>query len=246
MRRGRRRIYLVDTGFAGGKSMTGRSFADFETPVQTLAKLGLAPDDVDAILMTHLHFDHAGNIDAFPQATIYLQRSEYEGWKRVLGQLKDFESGKQSWIMSSMNPDDLPRLERAVAAGRVTFVEGSHAINPQLSLHLAAESHTFGSQWVKIDKPEGPFVLAGDCVVTYANLERMWPPGYHQGNAWNLIEGYRRLTDLVGRDRLERIVVGHDMEVFRRHKSWVAGSNPIAEICLAAGRESLTDATDRS
>jgi hypothetical protein len=36
---GRREAFIVDTGFASGKSMTGRSFADFETPRETLAKI---------------------------------------------------------------------------------------------------------------------------------------------------------------------------------------------------------------
>ena len=188
--------------------------------------------------MTHLHFDHAGNIDAFPNATIYLQQREYDGWSRALRTLTDQDSGKQNWIMSSMSPDDLPRFERAMAAGRVTFIDGMHEVAPGLSLHLAEDTHTFGSQWVKIDAPDGPFVLAGDCVVTYANLERRWPPGYHQGNAWRLIACYEHLTGLVGRERLDRIVVGHDMDVFTRHKSWIAGSNPVAEICVAPGHAS--------
>lgn len=235
---GRRKVFLVDTGFATGNSMTGRKFADFETPAQTLAKIGLAPEDVDAILLTHLHFDHVGNIDAFPNATIYVQSGEYEGWQRVLSKIGGMPSTKQSWIMSSMNPDDLPKFERAKADGRVTFIDGTFEVEPGITLHLAADTHTFGSQWVEIATSEGPYVLAGDCVVTYANLDKMWPPGYHQGNAWELFACYERLKALVGADRIDRIVVGHDMEVFRRHTSWVVGSNPVAEIILPSGQKS--------
>jgi N-acyl homoserine lactone hydrolase len=231
---GRRKIFLVDTGFSSGASMTGRRFADVETPAETLRKVDLTPADVDTILLTHLHFDHAGNLDAFPNATILVQASEYEGWRHVLSRLGDAPTTKQSWILSSMNPNDVRTLERAVSDGRVTFVDGSHDVVPGVSLKLAADTHTFGSQWVEIATPTGPVVLAGDSVVTYANLERMWPPGYHQGNAWRLIETYEHLKDLVGPDRLERIVVGHDMQIFERHKSWVAGGNPVAEIAVAA------------
>ena len=232
---GSRKVFIVDTGFSSGASMTGRRFADVETPADTLGKIGLAPADVDAILLTHLHFDHAGNLDAFPQATIYVQAAEYEGWRRVLARLGDATTTKQNWILSSMNPDDVRTLERAASDGRVAFVEGTHDVAPGVSLRLAADTHTFGSQWIEIQTPDGPLVLAGDSVVTYANLERMWPPGYHQGNAWRLIETYAHLKDLVGPDRVERIVVGHDMQVFDRHRSWTAGANPLAEIALAAG-----------
>ncbi len=65
----------------------------------------------------------------------------------------------------------------------------------------------------------------------------MWPPGYIQGNAWNLIETYRRLRELLN-DDVDRIVPGHDPELFERHPSWTVGHNPVAEIHLAAGATS--------
>ncbi|MGP0089811.1 MAG: N-acyl homoserine lactonase family protein [Xanthobacteraceae bacterium] len=235
----RRHVLLVDTGFASGRSMTGRTFADFETPDTILAKVELEPKDVQTILLTHLHFDHVGNIDAFPNASILIQRSEYEGWKRALMRVADQPRDKRNWILSSMNPDDLRAFDRAVADGRVTFIEGSHEPCPGLTLHLAADSHTFGSQWIEISTPAGPYVIAGDCVVSFANLERMWPPGYHQGNSWNLLDTYDRIKRLVGEDKLERIVPGHDMELFRRLPNWVAGQNPVAEVHLAAGQRSF-------
>ena len=123
-------VCIVDTGFASGKSMTGRSFADFETPDAVLAKVELQPKDVKTILLTHLHFDHVGNIDAFPDATILLQRYEYERWKHALKTVADQPADKQNWILSSMNLNDIVRFDRAIASGRVKFIEGSHQIGP--------------------------------------------------------------------------------------------------------------------
>jgi glyoxylase-like metal-dependent hydrolase (beta-lactamase superfamily II) len=235
----RRRVFLVDTGFSSGRSMTGRAFADFEPPAAVLAKVALAPRDVEAILLTHLHFDHVGNIDAFPQATIYVQRSEHECWTQALREVADAPADKSNWVLSSMNPQDMVRLERARADGRVVLVDGSHEVAPGLTLHLAADTHTFGSQWVEVATRSGAFAIAGDAVVSYANLERMWPPGYHQGCAWNLLRCYRRLKSLVGETRIERIVPGHDMELFRRWRAWHAGNNPAAELHLAEGERSF-------
>ena len=56
---------LVDTGFASAQVDDWAAFADFETPADILAKVELEPKDVKTILLTHLHFDHVGNIDAF-------------------------------------------------------------------------------------------------------------------------------------------------------------------------------------
>ena len=127
----------------------------------------------------------------FQDATILLQRYEYERWKHALKTVADQPPDKRNWILSSMNLDDIVRFDRAIAAGRVKFIEGSHQVRPGLTLHLAADTHTFGSQWVEVATPDGPHVVASDTIVSYANLERMWPPGYHQGNSWNLLETYQ-------------------------------------------------------
>ena len=188
-----RTVLLVDTGFASGRSMTGRQFADFETPAEILAKVELEPNDIKTVLLTHLHFDHVGNIGAFKNATFLLQRSEYDGWKQALKMLPDQPQDKTNWILSSLNLDDIDRFDRAIADGRVTFIDGTHEVCPGIKLHLAADTHTFGSQWIEVATPAGPHVVAGDAVACYANLERMWPPGYHQGNCWNLLDTYRSL-----------------------------------------------------
>jgi hypothetical protein len=74
-------------------------------------------------------------------------------------------------------------------------------------------------------------------VYWYANLEKMWPPGYIQGNPWNVMQVFEKMSGIVG-DKLPRVVPGHDMEVFKRNVSWTAGLNPVAELHLAAGEKS--------
>jgi N-acyl homoserine lactone hydrolase len=234
----RSRVILVDTGFKSGRSMTGRNFEQVEMPQAVLGKVGFRPEDVDTVILTHLHFDHAGNFDAFPNARILVQRREYERWQEVIAAIPDTAIGKQSWMLSSLDVEIFPRFARAIAAGRVELLDGDAEIAPGVWCRLAADTHTFGSQWVEVETRSGPHVVAGDCVYWYANVERMWPPGYVQGNSWNLLATYERLRQVVGADRLERIVPGHDMGIFTRHPSWVAGLNPVAEVHLAQGERS--------
>ncbi len=233
-----RRLILVDCGFRSGDSMTGSRFQNIEMPDAVLAKMGFRPEDVDTLILTHLHFDHAGNFAAFPNARIYAQRREYERWREVIASIPDLSAGKQHWALSSMDAEVLADFSRAVDDGRATLLDGDAEVAPGVHCRLAADTHTFGSQWVEIETHSGPYVVAGDCVYWYANIEKMWPPGYLQGNPWNLMATYERLKSLVGAERLERIVPGHDMRVFTRHRNWLAGLNPVAEIHLARGERS--------
>jgi N-acyl homoserine lactone hydrolase len=230
----KREVVLVDVGFKDGVSMTGRPFDDFERPPAVLAKLGLTPEDVTLVVLTHLHFDHAGNFDVFPNAEVVVQRREYEEWTAVIEDLGDTSLGKQSWPLSSLDVKVFPRLERALQAGSLRLIDGDVTVGSGLVCRLAADSHTFGSQWLQVTTSRGTFAIAGDCVYRYVNVERMWPPAYLQGNPWNLIATYKKLVAAVA-GQVDRIIPGHDMEIFRRHPSWVAGNHPVAEICLAQG-----------
>ena len=232
---GEPRLIVVDTGMKGDWSPSGTPYEDVEHPPEILAKIGFAPEDVEIVVLTHLHFDHAGNLDRFPNARFVVQRSEYDGWKRVFAEPGG--PADKSWPMSSINKRDFEVLDALIAEARVDFIDGDVEIVPGIAARLAAESHTFGSQWLEIETASGPYVIAGDCVYWYANIERMWPPAYIQGNAWNLIEAYRRIRAAVGED-LARIVPGHDPELFERHKTWIEGINPTAEVHLAAGTAS--------
>ena len=233
-----KRLILVDCGFKSGDSMTGSRFQNIEMPEAVLAKTGFRPEDVDTLVLTHLHFDHAGNFEAFPNARIYVQRREYERWIEVLAKIPDLSVGKQNWALSSMDAEVIERFSAAVRDGRAVLLDGDAEIAPGVHCRLAADTHTFGSQWVEVETRSGPYVIAGDCVYWYSNIERMWPPGYVQGNPWNLLTAYDRLKTLVGEDRLERIIPGHDMQVFTRHRNWLSGLNPVAEVHLAEGEAS--------
>jgi glyoxylase-like metal-dependent hydrolase (beta-lactamase superfamily II) len=233
-----RKLVVVDTGFESGISMTGRPFENLEMPRATFAKAGFNPDDVDLVVLTHLHFDHAGNFKAFPNARIVCQRREYDLWRTTIAAIADPSPGKQLWMLSSMDLALFREFEDAVAAGKVDFVDGDAEIAAGVHVRLAADSHTFGSQWVEVETADGPHVIAGDCVYWYANMERMWPPGYLQGNPWNLMKTYERLRALVGEDRLSRVVPGHDMQIYSRHPSWTVGLHPVAEVHLAKGETS--------
>ncbi|MGH7917939.1 MAG: MBL fold metallo-hydrolase, partial [Candidatus Binataceae bacterium] len=165
-----RRVIAVDTGFglsgfsSAEETLTGGMFYNIEWPDVVLGKIGFRPEDVDTVVLTHMHADHAGNIDAFPNAKVFVQREEYDGWNGVRkGEvIKSTEPG--SWALSSIYWKNFDDFERAIAAGRLQLIEGDFEVAPGISCHLAAQSHTFGSQWLEIGTPSGTHVIAGDCI----------------------------------------------------------------------------------
>jgi hypothetical protein len=66
----------------------------------------------------------------------------------------------------------------------------------------------------------------------------MWPPGYLQGNAWNILREMKRIKDVAG-DDLARLLPGHDLEIFTRHRSGSPHGTRVAELYLAPGQTSL-------
>jgi N-acyl homoserine lactone hydrolase len=229
---------LVDTGFASGASMTGPGFRDFVRSDEILARHGIAADAIDKLVLTHLHFDHAGNLDAFPNARIFVQLYEYESWKKVLRRYGAGGVTKDRWIFSSLDEDNFRALDAAIAQGRVIFLDGDHQLCDGITCRLARDTHSFGIQWLEIETSDGRFALAGDVCYSYFCAERMWPPGYLQGNPWNMMEEIERIRKVAG-DDLARLLPGHDIEIFKRHRSGCSHGVKVAELHLARGHTSL-------
>lgn len=231
-------LVLVDTGFREGASMTGRRFESFVPSDALLRRFGFDPAGITKVVLTHMHFDHAGNLPGFPNARFYLQRTEYEGWKQVLETYGGAAHSKDHWAFSSLNVEDFAALDQAMAEHRVELLEGDAEPAPGVRCRLARDTHTFGSQWLEVATANGSYALAGDCCYTFQNLERMWPPGYLQGDAWKMLHAFERMKQVAG-DDLARLIPGHDIELFGRYPSASRDGTRFIEANLAAGHASL-------
>jgi glyoxylase-like metal-dependent hydrolase (beta-lactamase superfamily II) len=128
-----------------------------EAVVAALAACGATPDDIDTVLLSHLHFDHAWNIDLFPQAQIVVQREE---------------------IIHAIKPDPLQRgyFNREVNAklvGRrqpdhLLILEGDDQIAPGIAL-LLCPGHTPGIQAILVTTERGVAALVTDIGDMYGN-----------------------------------------------------------------------------
>jgi glyoxylase-like metal-dependent hydrolase (beta-lactamase superfamily II) len=194
---GRRRTYVIDTGYKQTvAAKRGRTF--LRCPVQTLREIGIDPASQTDVILTHMHYDHAGNFDLFPNARFHLQDAEMA-----------FATGRymsHRAIGGVYEVDDVVGLVRAVFDGRVKFHAGDVELAPGLSLHHLG-GHTMGLQAVRVRTARGWVVVASDASHYFANMEqgRPFPLVFDVGK---MFDGFARLRNLA--DSPEHIVPGHD------------------------------------
>jgi glyoxylase-like metal-dependent hydrolase (beta-lactamase superfamily II) len=199
--RNRQRTVLVDTGFSERAAVERNHTIDFN-PVDGLARLGLPPETVEDVVITHLHFDHAGNMDRFPKAQFHIQDAEVA-----------FATGRcmcDRFLRRPFDVEDIVTLVRNTYAGRVTFHDGDAAPFPGVTLHCLP-GHSKGVQAVRVKTPRGPVLLASDVSHYYANFLRRAPFSLTV-DAIATLKAYSRLMELTGGE-VERIIPGHDPKV---------------------------------
>jgi glyoxylase-like metal-dependent hydrolase (beta-lactamase superfamily II) len=200
------RVFVIDTGF-GEEAARQRQRQLLRRPADGVKALGVAPEQVEDVIITHLHYDHAGTLDAFPRARFHIQDREMA-----------FATGRcmcHPAMRHAFAADDITAMVRHLFAGRVAFHDGDEELAAGLSVHRIG-GHTAGIQSVRVWTRRGWVVVASDASHLYANMEqgRPFPIVY---NVADMLEGHRRLNQLAQSPR--HIVPGHDPLVMRRYRA---------------------------
>jgi glyoxylase-like metal-dependent hydrolase (beta-lactamase superfamily II) len=201
------RVVLVDAGFHRDKFMQQWKPAGYATPSDAVqGALGITPDQVTDLIVTHVHWDHADGADLFPRARVWIQRDEYEHYVGEAGRSLD----------PAIDPDVAAMLFAIHGAGRMTLVAGDNQeILPGVRVYTGGK-HTFASQFVGVSTRVGTVVVASDNAYLYENLERKLAIAQTLDPASNLAAQARML---ILASSLKRIVPGHDPGVFDRFPS---------------------------
>ena len=195
--RGGGRDILVDTGF-NDVAAKERSRKLTINPADALAAFGVKADSIGDVVVTHLHYDHAGNLDRFPNARFHLQDREMS-----------YATGRcmcHGMLRHPFSVEDVTLMVRHVYSDRVTFHQGDGEVAPGVTLHHVG-GHSDGLQIVRVPTARGPVVLASDAAHYYANLHRRspFPIVYNVGD---MMEGWATAERLAGHP--DRVIPGHD------------------------------------
>jgi len=202
---------IVDTGLPKG-IFAELGWKEYPKPewdlVRHLNRFNLKPSDVGYLIHTHLHFDHCGLDDLFPNAKIVLQRKELEA-AAVPRVPKGMAEKGSSWHMLAYS--DRKTISKLVGEfwNRVVLLDGEEEIVPGVKC-VWVGGHTPGSQAVYVETEKGTAIITGDVCYRYDNLERDIPVGFY----YNLEDAIKALARF--RRDGKYILPGHDPKTLEK------------------------------
>ncbi|WP_300035441.1 N-acyl homoserine lactonase family protein [uncultured Roseobacter sp.] len=204
---------LVDTGYDTMEARErGRPIR--LDPGAALAPLGITPDDITDIIVTHLHYDHAGGLHLFPNARLHLQSAEMA-----------YATGPcmcHDTLRMPFTAGHICEAVKRLYSGKVAFTDGDAEIAEGVTVHCIG-GHSRGLQAVRVRTEAGWMVLASDAAHFYENVFSRKPFPIVV-DLQNMLDGFDTLRRLASRPEL--IIPGHDPLVTQ-----VFPSGPAEHIC---------------
>jgi glyoxylase-like metal-dependent hydrolase (beta-lactamase superfamily II) len=199
---------LIDTGY--GSKSSAKQKANFCLQeglpiVENLKSLGVEPSEIDVVILSHLHFDHAGGstrfaddnrlVPTFPNARYVVQRIE---WDDATAQLPELAG---AYFLDDFTP--------LAETGRLQLVEGDCEVVPGVSVRLTG-GHTRGHQAIYIRDGDECVVCPADLCPTAHHVRRLWTMAYDQFLLATRVAKYRLLQEAADNGWL--VVFPHDPE----------------------------------
>jgi glyoxylase-like metal-dependent hydrolase (beta-lactamase superfamily II) len=160
-----------------------------------LKSIGLNPDDVTRIVIGHGHWDHAGQLDSFPNAVLYVQKEELKQINFFLDYPTDFNGGHIRAVntldpitgaqvgppaqacartpVCGYPPQTVAEIEGKIMQGKAKIIDGRFEIAPGLIIHPAFRGHTYGSQLLQVHTKRGELVFGSDAYSSWEGI-RDW------------------------------------------------------------------------
>jgi len=181
------KITLYDSGWMQQDYIYRWNSGCCATPLRDeMAAMGLNPDDVTRIVVGHGHWDHAGQLDQFQNAVVYIQREELRAIDWALNYPDPKISAWNTMSLGPANPNGtynntcartpacgyppktVMQIAGKIMSGMAQVVDGRTEIASGLIIHPAFRGHTYGAQLLQANTPAGQLVFGSD---TYSSWE---------------------------------------------------------------------------
>lgn len=172
---------------------------------EALTRLGIDPAAVERLVITHIHYDHVGNLHLFPNARMAVAAVEFDFWTAD-------PVSRRRHFSSHADPNGIDQLRAAAAEGRVDLLGDEAEVAPGVT-SIRVGGHGPGQLVLSVAGEDGDVVLSSDAVHYYEELETERPFAVFF-NLADMYRGYdtvRRLTEGGA-----ALVPGHDPLVMQR------------------------------
>jgi glyoxylase-like metal-dependent hydrolase (beta-lactamase superfamily II) len=178
---------------------------DYVRPDEAVKLAGVQPGDITDIIVSHVHWDHMGSLDLFPNATVWIQKDEYNYYTSTAWQ----PGGK-----AAAQKEDAMLLAERMFDKKVRLVDGDdREIFPGIRAYTGAR-HTYASQYILV-QGHPSYVLASDNCYMYRNMEEKSPIAtFDRTDYASNVAAIDRMIKLAG--DMDHVVPGHDMLQFKK------------------------------
>ncbi|WP_195198606.1 N-acyl homoserine lactonase family protein [Faecalispora jeddahensis] len=198
------------------------AFQNTKMPKEVLARVGLTPEDIDTVIVTHGHFDHMGGLKLFPNAHFYIQKDELLNSLAALSLPKKFNRAKNAFL-----PCDIKTACEYVCDGRMTLLDGDQQIFDGIRVVALPMGHSYCGQIILVEVEEDgrkvEKILSGDVAYVQENVlglnnDGVYVPFTAVGSPVTVVEHIDKAYALAGYD-IKNLIFNHEVRNYKTYES---------------------------
>jgi glyoxylase-like metal-dependent hydrolase (beta-lactamase superfamily II) len=228
---------------------------------EQLSAIGLRPADVTRIVIGHGHWDHAGQLSSFPNATLFVQKEELKAIDFFLNYPTEFNGGHIRAVNTDpigcartpacgYPPQTVQEILGKVLAHKAQIVDGRHEVAPGLVIHPAFRGHTYGSQLLQVHTARGELMFGSDTYSSWEGIRDWNVANIQQTDTVQQFLAYEKCYVVAGAQSFNNCVSAHEpLSYSSRYpltSNWwnipSGNCSRAAELTLAPGQPSLVPA----
>ena len=198
------------------------AFQNTKMPKEVLARVGLTPEDIDTVIVTHCHFYHMGGLKLFPNAHFYIQKDELLNSLAALSLPKKFNRAKNAFL-----PCDIKTACEYVCDGRMTLLDGDQQIFDGIRVVALPMGHSYCGQIILVEVEEDgrkvEKILSGDVAYVQENVlglnnDGVYVPFTAVGSPVTVVEQIDKAYALAGYD-IKNLIFNHEVRNYKTYES---------------------------
>jgi len=238
-------VVMYDTGWKQQTYIQSNNCVNWAPIRDQMAVINMTPEDVTKVVIGHGHWDHAGQVDEFPNATLYVQQAELEGIQWAINypnpKISETVCGRRP--ACGYPPDIVDQIYGKILKNQATIVNGEMDIAPGLTIHPAHRAHTAGSQLLQVNTARGQMMFGSDAYSSWEGIRDWLAANIQQTDTVQQFLAYEKCYQVTNND-IGNCIAAHEPTSYTANypvtaNCWTGpnGSRG-AELTLAPGEQS--------